>query len=70
MPGPAPFNNIFSVLKLFRAYNNNALSLIEEQKSTYGDMIMLEILGSKQVMISNPDAFREVLVTKSKSFNK
>ncbi|MEM9951871.1 MAG: cytochrome P450 [Chloroflexota bacterium] len=70
IPGPEPINGIFGALKLFRAFNEDALALIESQKQDYGDMVMLEILGTKQILVANPDLFREILVTQGKSFEK
>ncbi len=70
VPGPAPINNLFKVLKLFREFNTDALGMVERQKREYGDMVMLEILGTKQILVSNPELFREILVTKASSFDK
>lgn len=68
--GPAPINNLFGVLKFFRAFNKDSLGLLQSQKDNYGDMSLVDILGDKQIIVSNPDLFREILVTKSKSFHK
>lgn len=68
--GPAPISNFFGVLKFFRALNKDSLGLLQSQKDNYGAMSLIEILGEKQIIVSNPDLFREILVTKSKSFHK
>ncbi|MGJ3238153.1 MAG: cytochrome P450 [Anaerolineae bacterium] len=70
IPGPEPINNLFKVLATFRAFNHDALGVIDQQKQQYGDVVSLEILGEKQLLIANPELFREILVTKAKSFHK
>lgn len=70
IPGPDPIGNIFGALKLFRAFNTDSLGTIQGFKDTYGDLVMLDVLGTKQLLTSNADMFREVLVTKGKSFHK
>lgn len=72
LPGPEPISasNPLKLLKFLHTLNTDSLGVLEDAARTYGDMMAFTVLGHKQVMVSNPDAMREVLVTKSKSFHK
>lgn len=68
--GPEPITNFLSLLKFFRALNKDSIGMLQSQKDTYGGMSLIEILGDNQLIVSDPELFREILVTKSKSFHK
>jgi cytochrome P450 len=70
IPGPAPVNNLYKVYKLFKQFNSNSLGLLDGLHAQYGDLVRLDVMGQPQIFISNPDIFREIMVTKANSFEK
>ncbi|MEO1162370.1 MAG: cytochrome P450 [Chloroflexota bacterium] len=71
IPGPAPIGrNPFKLITFLQELNRNALGILDNAAREYGEIMAFTVLGHKQVMVSNPDALREVLVTKAKSFHK
>lgn len=68
--GPAPANNLYRFYKLIREFNTDALGVFESLHSNYGDIVRVEVMKQQQIFIANPDLFRDILVTKAKSFEK
>lgn len=69
-PGPAPMNNLFSVLGFAVQAQQNMLTLMDAQFKHYGDTFMFEIMKQRQYMISRPDHIQEIVLTQAGKFHK
>ena len=69
-PGPAPFNGIVAQLKLFSSLQGNTINYFRPLFEKYGDFVTLQIGERAVLLVSNPDAIYEILVTKNAQFLK
>ena len=69
-PGPPPFNGIVNQLRLFSSLQGNTINYFRPWFQQYGDMITLKVGERAVLLVSNPDAIYEILVTKNAQFLK
>ncbi len=62
IPGPPAANSIGSAYKLMRMVQSDLLGMVCAAFQEYGDIVVLEVLGRKQVLVIAPAQIREVLV--------
>ncbi len=70
LPGPPPVKTIIQAIRMLKEINSRSLDLINGWIAEYGRNIKLEILGETQLLITEPEMMREVLVTKANKFVK
>lgn len=70
LAGPDPVWNPLKMMQVINQANEDQIGWMTGLLEEYGDVVLMEFLGQKIVLISNPDYFQEVLVTKAKSFIK
>jgi cytochrome P450 len=68
--GPAPIKNIFELIKFTPELRKDTLALVDGLSKTYGDFFMIEIMGTKQYITSDPEIIYEILVKQSSKFIK
>src|SRR4051794_12531421 len=69
-PGPPPFKGIITQLRLFSSLQGNTINYFRPLFAQYGDFITLQIGEQSVLLVSNPDAIYEILVTKNAQFYK
>lgn len=69
-PGPQAIYNPIRLMQFFNRFSNDPLGMIDEWKATYGDAILVDMLGQRTILMTHPDAMHEVLVTKARSLHK
>lgn len=70
IPGPEPIHNPIRVMFAVRKVMENSTQFLMDRVGEYGDIYKIEFLDNTQIVISDPQMMREVLVTKASSFQK
>jgi cytochrome P450 len=70
VPGPAPINSVFGVLRFMRRFQNDAIGIFTEGFKKYGDLHVFRVADLTQYQLSHPDHIHTVLVTESAKFGK
>lgn len=70
LDGPDPIWNPLRLMKVMQQANDDQIGWMMGMTEEYGDILLVELLGQKVLLVSNPDYFQEILVTKAKSFQK
>jgi len=69
-PGPAAIYNPLKMMQFFNRFTSDPLGLIDDWIATYGDAILVDMLGQATILMVHPDAMHEVLVTKARKLQK
>lgn len=68
--GPKAITNLWQLYRVVQDFNRDSLGVLHGLYENYGDIARFDMMGMRQLFISSPDLFREILVTKASSFEK